>query len=246
VRYRATLAYDGTRFHGFQRQANASPTVQGELEAALSRIGAPEARIIGAGRTDAGVHATGQVIAFDMTWAHPAIDLQDALNANLPPDIAVREVRLAGEGFHPRYDALKRTYEYELYVAPVREPLRIHRAWHIKNAIDAEAATTAAMSLLGEHDFSAFGSPPQGINPVRIVYEAAWSADREGTHRFRITANAFLYRMVRSIVGTLVPVGQGRVPVDTVAEILASRERSRAGMTAPAHGLTLMQVCYPE
>lgn len=246
MRYRATLAYDGTRFHGFQRQANASPTVQEALEDALAQIGAPETGVIGAGRTDAGVHARGQVIAFDLTWAHTADDLQDALNANLPPDIALRGVRPARVGFHPRYDALQRVYEYELYVAPVRDPLRITRAWHIKNAIDAEAANAAAASLIGEHDFSAFGSPPQGDNPVRIVYEAAWVADRDGTHRFRIAANAFLYRMVRSIVGTLVPVGQGRAPVSEVAEVLASRERGRAGTTAPAHGLTLTQVCYPE
>lgn len=245
MRYRAALAYDGTGYHGFQRQANAASTIQGELEAALERICGQVVSVTGAGRTDAGVHAVGQVVAFDLAWQHTPADLQDALNANLPDDVAVMGVEAAAPGFHPRYDAVSRTYRYCLYSAPVRDPLRNRLAWHLRLAPDTELMNRAAGCLLGERDFSTFGTPPQGENPVRRVAEARWEA-LPGTdeQHFTITANAFLYKMVRSIVGTLVMVGQGRLSVDEFRDALAACERSRSGPAAPPHGLTLMAVNY--
>lgn len=245
MRYRATLAYDGTAYHGFQRQANA-PTVQGRVEAALECIGSRAVTLIGAGRTDAGVHATGQVIAFDLDWRHAPEALCRALNANLPPDIAVRGVQEAAPGFHPRYDARSRSYEYRLYVAPVRDPLRRWRAWHLDRPLDVPAMQQAAHRLVGTRDFGAFGSPPQGENAVRTVFEAHWEDGPGQEHVFTIVADAFLYRMVRTIVATLVEVGQGRMTPETFREVLAACERGRAAPPAPPHGLTLVAVNYGE
>ncbi len=247
MRYRATLAYDGTAYHGFQVQANAKPTVQDVVEAALASIGGGQpVGILAAGRTDAGVHASGQVIAFDLDWRHGEQALRAALNANLPEDVAVRIVQQARADFHPRYDALSRTYVYRLLVREVRDPLRRRDAWHLTGALDVAQIEAAAAHLLGEHDFSTFGTPPQGENTVRSVGEARWRQGLDGEHTFTITANAFLYRMVRSIVGTLVMVGQGRMTAGTFQGILATCERSLAGPAAPAHGLTLVFVQYED
>lgn len=246
ARYRATLAYDGTAYHGYQWQANASPTVQEVVEAAIERICGESLRITGAGRTDAGVHATGQVIAFDAVWQHPPEVLQRALNAYLPDDVVIRSLEVTDPDFHPRYDARRRSYVYELYVAPVRDPFRRHRAWHLRNDLNVQAINEAAESLLGEHDFSTFGSPPVGDNPVRFVYEARWEADEHGEYRFNITGNAFLFRMVRRIVGTLVWVGQGRMTASDFRGILAACDPALSGPAAPAHGLTLVRVDYND
>ncbi len=244
MRYRATLAYDGTGFYGFQRQRNAAPTVQGEVEAALERISGQHVEVIGAGRTDAGVHASGQVIAFDLDWRHAPQALAEALNATLPEAIAVREVREAAPDFHPRFDARSRTYVYRLYVAPVRDPLRRLYAWHLTSELDMEAMQAAAQCLLGTHDFTSFGTPPQGENPVRTVYEARWEACADDEYAFTITADAFLQHMVRSLVEGLVQVGQGRLTVQAFADILAARRRGLVKGLAPPHGLTLVAVNY--
>lgn len=246
ARFRATVAYDGTAYHGFQRQANASPTVQEVLEAALHRISGEAAGVVGAGRTDAGVHATGQVIAFDLDWRHSEQDLRSALNANLPADVVAREVEAAAPGFHPRYDARRRSYVYRVYVAPVRDPFRRFRAWHLYTELDEAAMHEAALCLAGEHDFSTFGTPPQGENAVRTVFQAGWAAHERGEYWFTITANAFLFRMVRSLVGTLVLVGQGRMTAGDFRGILAARDRNLSGPAAPAHGLTLVRVDYSD
>jgi tRNA pseudouridine38-40 synthase len=244
MRYRAKLAYDGTRFHGFQRQANAAPTVQGEVEDALRNISGQHVPVIGAGRTDAGVHALGQVIAFDMTWRHSEADLRNALNANLPQDIATRHVQQADPDFHPRFDALSRRYAYRVYVSPVRDPMQRRVAWHLKSDLDVAEVQAAVRCLIGDHDFSTFGTPPQGNNSVRSVYQARWETGEDGWHTFTITANAFLYRMVRSIVGTLVLVGRKHMTSDAFAGILASCRRNLSGAAAPPHGLTLVSVDY--
>lgn len=244
MRYRATLAYDGTGFYGFQRQRNAAPTVQGEVEAALERISGQRVEVVGAGRTDAGVHASGQVIAFDLDWRHAPQALCDALNAALPEAIAVREVAEAAPDFHPRFDARSRTYVYRLYVAPVRDPLRRLYAWHLTSGLDVAAMQAAAQHLLGTHDFTSFGTPPQGENAVRTVYEAHWEVCVDGEYAFTITADAFLQRMVRSLVEALVQVGQGRLTVRAFADILAVRQRGLVKGLAPPHGLTLVAVNY--
>lgn len=244
VRYKAVVAYDGTGYYGFQRQNNAEPTVQGVVEAALTGIAGEAVSILGAGRTDAGVHASGQVIAFDMAWHHPVQALRNALNANLPEEIAVRSVAEAADDFHPRYDAVSRSYCYRVYVSPTRDPMRRWRAWHLKSELDQNAIRKAVAFLGGEKDFSTFGRPPIGENPVREVFAAEWDDAADGEQHFTITANAFLYRMVRSIMGTLVMVGQGRMTPEEFRGILAARKRSLSGPAAPPHGLTLVSVTY--
>lgn len=245
-RYRATLAYNGTAYSGFQRQAGSTPTIQGAVENALRQVSGQHVTVIGAGRTDAGVHATGQVIAFDIHWRHEPDALLRALNANLPIDIALQDIAPAGVGFHPRFSARSRTYVYRLYQRRVRHPLWDPLAWHIPYALDAAAMQKAAGCLLGEHDFATFGTPPQGEITIRRVMHSAWAqADGEpAIWQYTITANAFLQRMVRSIVGTLVEVGRGAIDQDAFVAAFAAADRSRSGPSAPPHGLTLAEVVY--
>lgn len=242
MRVRALVAYDGTNYRGFQRQANA-PTVQAALEAALSRVTCERIGVLPAGRTDAGVHAAGQIVAFDIAWRHGLDDLQRALNAGLPADIVVREVDEVSPAFHPRHDARSRWYQYTLYHSPVRWPLARLYSLHVAAPLDVAAMQRAAQSLVGEHDFAAFGRAPQGQVTVRRVLAAAWNGEPPRLS-FDIEANAFLYRMVRSIVGTLLKVGRGDMDVQGFAAVLASRSRDQAGPTAPPHGLCLMEVRY--
>ena len=243
MRVRAVVAYDGTDYGGWQRQTNA-PTVQAALETALAQVGQGAITVLAAGRTDAGVHAEGQVAAFDTDWRHGVGALQRALNAVLPPDVAVRDVAQVASGFHPRYDARSRRYRYTVYNAPVRSPLTRRYSLHVAAPLDVDAMQQAARVLIGEHDFAAFGQPykPGGAT-VRRMLLAEWERKLSWL-TFDVEANAFLYRMVRSIVGTLLQVGRGEMSVDEFAAVLASRERSQAGQTAPPHGLCLMEVKY--
>ena len=242
MRVKATVAYDGTDFVGLQRQAMGR-TVQGVLEDALEEIFGTRVRVLAAGRTDAGVHAEGQVIAFDTEWRHKLSDLQRALNAGLPQDCVVRELDRTEDAFHPRYDASSRRYRYTIYQAPVRSPLLRRTSLHCKAPLDLDAMREATAGIIGEHDFAAFGRPTTGDVTVRRIIGADWMSTPPWLF-FEIEANAFLFRMVRSIVGTLLQVGQGKISPERVLEILASRDRSQAGKTAPAHGLCLVEVSY--
>lgn len=244
MRVRAVVAYDGTDYQGFQRQAN-GPTVQEVLEAALEQVSGERRTVLAAGRTDAGVHAQGQVIAFDTTWQHTLAELQRALNAVLPADVAVRELKEARPDFHPRYDAQSRWYRYTIYNHIIRSPLDRRTSLHVPQRLDVEAMQAAAQCLLGTHDFATFGTPPQGENSVRRVLRAQWQSVPPWLF-FDIEADAFLYRMVRSLVGTMLQVGTGQMTVETFEAVLAARERSLAGPTAAAHGLCLMAVYYRE
>lgn len=243
MRVRATIAYDGTDYGGFQLQKN-SRTIQGEIEHALLRITGTPTRILAAGRTDAGVHAEGQVIAFDTTWRHGARKLCDALNALLPKSIAVFDLSEAEPSFHPRYDALSRYYRYTFYRASVRHPLYRRYSLHITRPVDLVTVRSATAVLLGEHDFAGFGTPPQGDNSVREVLRAEWSEEGPWLY-FDIEANAFLYRMVRMLVGTLLRVGYGVLPLEAFEEILATQDRRQSGPAVPARGLCLKAVRYP-
>jgi tRNA pseudouridine38-40 synthase len=246
ARYQAVVEYDGTEFLGFQRQAEGvSRTVQGELEAALARIGGAGTKVLGAGRTDSGVHAAGQVIAFDLEWSHGAADLLRALNANLPADVAVKSVADCASDFHPRFRARARRYRYTIYNAPVRSPLAARYAWHVwPPALDVEALQAASQKLLGRHDFAAFGSDPEGgESTTRTASRAEWTAAAPWLH-FDIQADAFLYRMVRSLAGALKRVGAGDLTVEDFVALLESRDRSQCPAIAPAHGLCLMEVVY--
>ncbi len=246
ARVRGLVAYDGTGYGGFQIQANA-PSIQAELETALARLTGTPVRVLASGRTDAGVHAAGQVIAFDLPerWRQPLPVLQRGMNALLPAQIAVLRLDEAPAGFHPRYDARRRAYTYTLYCAPVRHPFAERMSWHVPAPLDVAAMQAAAQGLLGRHDFSAFGSPPQGENPVREVFRAVWRVEAPWLV-FEIEADAFLYRMVRMLVGTLVRVGQQRLTPEAVEAILRQRARHLAGPAAPAHGLVLQSVTYDD
>lgn len=246
VRYRATLAYDGTAYQGFQRQAGDTPTIQAALEKALLAVTGQPVTVIAAGRTDSGVHAVGQVIAFDVVWKHGDDDLLRAINAVLPDDIALQDLRQQA-GFHPRYDAAARVYKYHLVQAPQRQPLERNRAWYVRGELNYEAMNAAAMQLLGEHDFASFGRPPKGENTVRLVMESHWNRRRvlhgwEWT--YTIEANAFLQHMVRRIVGVLVEVGRGALTLDEFMALFRARKLISSIALAPPQGLVLEQVKY--
>lgn len=251
--FRATVQYDGAAYQGFQRQRRGprgeGASIQEELEGALARLAGYPVRVTGAGRTDTGVHALGQVVAFTIDWPTERGDvaLLRALNAHLPPDIAISALSEAPVGFHPRFDARRRTYEYRVVNTPVRQPLLRQRAWHVVAVLDEGRMNAAAALLVGAHDFATFGRPPAGDNTVREVYSAGWRGDEADEGRllvFRICANAFLFRMVRSLVGSLRKVGDGSWSVDDFAAALAACDRKRSASAAPAHGLYLVAVEY--
>jgi tRNA pseudouridine38-40 synthase len=250
-RYRAIIAYDGTGYHGFQRQAaEHEPTVQGEIERALAKVNQPGITVLGSGRTDAGVHAAGQVIAFDAEWRHSLEDLQRALNATLPADIAVLDIAEAAQDFHPRYDATSREYVYTIYNAPVRRPLYRHYALHVAEPLDVAGMNAAAATLVGEHDFAAFGLPTVGQVTVRRMLKAECFAQLRSPNGYlrlvqvELEASGFLYRMVRSIVGTLLAVGRGAMTLDEFRAVLESRDHARAEAPVPPQGLCLTRVNY--
>ncbi len=242
MRVRAVVAYDGTGYGGFQRQKNA-PSIQAELERALEKVTQTPCPVLASGRTDAGVHAEGQVIAFDTAWQHPLSDLQRALNAVLPSQIAVLQMEVATPTFHPRYDALRRAYRYTLYRGAVRHPLAARYSLHVGHTLNLEAMQAAASMLVGKHDFAAFGSPPVGENTVREVYGATWIPQDTWLY-FDIEANAFLYRMVRMLVGSLLRVGYDVLSPEAFGEILGRRERRKAGPAVAPQGLCLRYVSY--
>lgn len=217
--------------------------MQGELERALAEICGEPVRITGAGRTDAGVHATGQVINFRTASALDGGTLGRGVNALLPEDIAISALEPAAEDFHARFSATGRTYEYRIRCAPQREPLERHREHWLPGPLDVDAMQSAATRLIGRRDFAAFAAGEGGVREVR---RAGWSSDPDGLLRFEITADAFLRGMVRAIVGTMIWVGRGKLRPDEIERITRSGERSQAGPSAPARGLTLVAVEYGE
>ena len=244
MRVRATLAYDGTRYHGFQRQSpEREPSIQGECERALEKISSRAVAVTGAGRTDAGVHASGQVIAFEVEWRHALTDVQRALNAVLPDDIAVLDAAEAADDFHPRYSARSREYRYTLYNSNRRHPLHRLYALHMAEPLDVAAMRAGAECLIGEHDFAAFGQATSGESTVRTLYRLDIGGEPPWIE-IDLEATGFLYRMARSIVGALIEVGRERLDAARLAEILASRDRAQAEATAPPHGLCLTRVNY--
>lgn len=251
ARYQLTLLYDGTDFFGSQRQAK-SRTVQGELENALHTLGWTGGSVSLAGRTDTGVHATGQVASVDLDWSHTDDDLVRALNAALPADMSVKEARVVNARFHPRFDAQSRRYRYRLFCQPLRDPIRERFAWRVWPATDDGLLSDAAKLFPGSHDFSAFGSPttPKGTTE-RTVMKAEWMQTAQDEWHFEVQADAFLYRMVRRMVFVQVAVAQGKFSAEAIARSLA--QQARAGSRnevpsglAPAHGLTLVEVTYPH
>jgi tRNA pseudouridine38-40 synthase len=254
-RVRLVVAYDGEPFHGFASNPGV-PTVLGALTDAIATVVREPVHFTGAGRTDAGVHAWGQVVSGDLPARTDLADLVRRLNKLCAPSIAVRDAEWVSDGFDARFSARWRRYRYEVWNAPSPNPLLAGRAWFVPQPLSPWAMQAACDPLIGEHDFTSFcrrpktdeGQPEPSL--VRRVFEARWSEVDGWNHeagcllRFEIRANAFCHQMVRSIVGTLVDVGLGKASPGDVRGILVARDREAAGQVAPPHGLTLWEVGY--
>jgi tRNA pseudouridine38-40 synthase len=238
------IEYDGSHYHGWQRQPNA-PSIQQTIETAIETMTRRKIVLIGSGRTDAGVHALGQTANFTCDSRITAEALQKGLNSLLPPDIVVRDCRLVTPQFHARYDATRKTYRYCILNDPLPSAIGRQYAWWIRSPLDLDAMQEAAALLLGTHDFKSFeasGSPR--AHSRRHILQAQWERPAPNRLIFNITADGFLRHMVRNIVGTLVDVGLHKLSVGRFKAILASRDRALASGTAPARGLFLVQVFY--
>jgi tRNA pseudouridine38-40 synthase len=242
--HRLTIAYRGTEFSGWQRQKE-KRTVQECLEKVLATLWGSEISLQGSGRTDTGVHALGQVASFNAPRLHNGPVLQRALNANLPRDVRVMKCRLVAPSFHARFDATGKTYRYLLWNQLVQDPFTWDTHWHEPRELDFMAMRRAARVLVGEHNFASFTSNPGYERASMVRRMRRVSLSRQGALvSFHFTADGFLYRMVRNLVGSLVKVGLGKISTKDFTEILHARSRSRAPATAPACGLYLMHVGY--
>lgn len=244
-RIRLWVAYDGTNYHGWQIQKN-GVTIENELNRALSELLQEEIQVIGASRTDSGVHALGNVAVFDTKSPIPAAKICYAVNARLPEDIRVQKSEEVAADWHPRHCKSRKTYEYRIYRSEIPQPVRRLYTYHTYRNLDVEAMRKAAVYLEGEHDFKSFcqvGS--QAETTVREVYRV--ELEEQGPELvIRVTGAGFLYNMVRIIAGTLMEVGVGRIRPEELPAILEKKDRSAAGPTAPAQGLTLMKYEFPE
>jgi len=236
------VEYDGTNFCGFQRQLH-QRTVQSELEQVLGRITQKACSVVGAGRTDSGVHAKAQVIHFHTHWKRHWLELRRAMNALLPEDVSVQKVIPVGEEFHARYSAVSRLYRYVIFNSEVRSPFTARFAHQIAPHLDIQMMNRASECLIGSHDYASFGQSPTGGHTVREVYGACWWRQGDWVF-FDIEANAFLRQMVRSLVGTLLLVGSGKWSAAEISRVLDAKDRGMAGPTAPGRGLFLEKVCY--
>jgi tRNA pseudouridine38-40 synthase len=259
--WKLVLQYDGTAFVGWQRQAEGE-SIQRLLEEALERLDGRPVKVVGAGRTDAGVHALGQVASACLAREVQPSELQRALNAMLPREIRITAAEAAPSGFHARYDARSKTYRYLVVTGDIVSPFAWRYAWHVKQPLQIDAMSRAAGALAGRHDFAAFqatgtdvkttirtvtSSVVTATRPGGAVVSPAWAADMPGDETaiaYEISGDGFLRHMVRNIVGTLVEIGIGRRDESSIAATLASRDRGTAGPTAPAHGLYLVRVDY--
>ena len=244
MNYRLVLQYDGSRYDGWQRQGNTDNTIQGKLEAILSRIAEAPVEVNGAGRTDAGVHALGQVASFRLSRPLPPAEVKAALNRYLPEDIAAVEVSTAGDRFHARLNAVGKTYRYSLRLGDTPDVFRRRYQLRVPEPLDLAAMEEAAALLTGQHDFRSFcsnrkfkKSTIRTVDSIRFV--------REGDNLDLVYhGDGFLYHMVRILTGTLLEVGRGERAAGEMPAILAARDRTAAGFTAPPQGLTLMEVDY--
>jgi tRNA pseudouridine38-40 synthase len=249
VKLRLLVAYEGSSFHGFARNVDVE-TVQGALEDALSRVTQTEVATVGAGRTDAGVHAWGQVVSCEVPDGTDLGRLHHALNALLSPAIVVRALDEAAPDFDARHSARWRSYRYTIVNRPVADPFLARTAWWVPHELDLSSLRLAVDPLIGEHDFTSFCRRPDPLpdgtprSLVREVQEASWHDLDDDILRFDIRANAFCHQMVRAIVGTLVDVGLGRRRAGEVRGILTARDRQAAGQLAPPEGLCLWEVGY--
>lgn len=240
--YQLKIVYDGTDFLGFQKQGKGR-TVQAEIETALEEMGWKGRSIQSAGRTDTGVHASGQVISFELETCLTKEILQKALNANLPADVAIKDIQFATKDFHPRFSAKARKYIYRLYCQEQRNPLLDRFSWHVWPAVDFNILKKGATLFLGEHDFRAFGRPPrEESGSIRRILTTSWKKNDAGI-RFEITGNAFLYHMVRRMVFLQVQMAQGRITMQDLQSAIDGDLGIKPGI-APARGLELFEIVY--
>jgi tRNA pseudouridine38-40 synthase len=237
------ISYDGSRFFGWQK-TRTGPSIQEELEKAIARILGAPIEIEAASRTDRGVHAQGQVVHFLTNKTIDPFRLRRALNAVLPEDISVRSVDLTDNHFHPTLHALSKEYHYWICNCAVQLPMNWRYSWHVHNQLDFKEMENSSRDFLGTHDFSAFTNEPVD-DAVRTIEHLSLHSCKDSRIRIEIRADRFLYKMVRNIVGTLVDIGRNKIAARSIPGILASKQRKNAGMSAPAHGLFLMEVFYP-
>ncbi len=242
--YRLTIQYLGTRYNGWQRQGNTENTIQGKIEAVLSRLLGTPIEIIGSGRTDAGAHAYGQIANFHAETDMPEETMLHYLNQYLPKDIAVTEVKKVSERFHSRFHVKSKTYQYRIWNSDISNVFEKQLVYEVTDKLDVDRMKEAALYFLGEHDFRAFCSNRRmKKSTVRVLYEIHIEV-LEPEIRITITGNGFLYNMVRIIVGTLIEIGMGEKNPSDVPAMLAGKDRRNAGFTAPPGGLMLMEVEY--
>jgi len=242
--FKITVAYDGGPFVGWQRQSR-GVSIQGLIEDALKDLDGRDVSVMGAGRTDAGVHALGQVASFTLTRDDLTPDvIVRSLNAKLPHEIRVASAERARASFNARFDAKHKTYRYRLWTDNVLNPFERAYAWHVFGALDVGAMAAAARLVEGRHDFAAFQSDGDGRPTERLITASAFSSNGQGLATYDVTGNGFLRHMVRAIVGTLVDIGRGRRPPESMRDVIASRDRAQAGPNAPAQGLFLVGVDY--
>jgi len=241
--FKLTIQYKGTRYHGWQRQNN-SVTIQEIIENAIEKLTGEKAALTASGRTDSGVHARGQTANFYSNTAIPAEKLPYALNIKLPEDIVITGCQEVGEDFHARYSSQGKEYNYKIYNSPFNSPFYRDVAWHIAQRLDLDAMKAGCQYFIGTHDFSAFKAANSSIKTtIRTIYTFDLTLERDLVS-ITTTGNGYLYNMVRIMVGTLVEIGQGKRQPEDIREILLSKDRSRGGVTAPAHGLCLENVFY--
>ncbi|HKK01471.1 MAG TPA: tRNA pseudouridine(38-40) synthase TruA [Desulfuromonadales bacterium] len=240
---RLIVEFDGTGYAGWQRQPNGL-SIQQVIEEALAKLLQSPVRTHSSGRTDAGVHARGMVIGFSTHKSLPLSAFREGLNRLLPPDIAVREANEVDASFHPRFDAVGKWYRYAIYRGATRSPLHRNFSWHLRSQLEVVSMQTAAASFVGNHDFAAFRSSGcEAKTTQREIFSFSVTEDGDLLY-LDVRGNGFLKNMVRVMVGTLVEVGLKRRPVDDISRLLQEGDRSRAGRTAPPHGLCLMEVWY--
>jgi len=244
MNYKLTLQYDGSRYDGWQKQSHTDNTIQGKLEAVLSRFTGAAIEVHGAGRTDAGVHAEGQVASVKLPGNRPAAEIKDYLNQYLPEDIAVVAAEEANERFHARLSSTGKVYRYELRLGNTPNVFRRKYQYRVEEPLDIEAMKQAAALLCGTHDYKAFCSNKRYKKSTVRTVSAIEIETAEADLTITFRGNGFLYNMVRILTGTLLEVGTGERKPEEMPEILASLDRTRAGKTAPAQGLTLVQVEY--
>ena len=237
------VQYDGTEYCGFQRQTS-DPSIQATLEKALSQLAKKPIQIVGAGRNDAGVHAHGQVIHFDTDWGVPEERIVPAVNGVLPRDIRVRRAAMVCRDFHARYSAINKTYRYQIWQGPYADVFWRRTALWERDVLDWDAWQLAAKQVIGRHDFAGFAAVGSSVKTTVRTLESIEVRQTGSLTQVTFTADGFLYNMVRNLVGTLLAIAKGRRPVSDMSRILVAKDRSLAGATAPAHGLTLLQVRY--